>query len=90
MTEMNKKIEYLGVEINIKVLLNYRVEKRINGKKYHKIIVTDTGDGFILSNEKVTDKELETSIYDLVNLAKDHIGVDEVNNVDLLTNLGFK
>lgn len=90
MTEMNKKIEYLGVEINIKVLLNYRVEKRINGKKYHKIIVTDNGGGFILSNEKVTDKELETSIINLVNLAKNHIGVDEVNNVVLLTNLGFK
>jgi len=90
MTEMNKEIEHLGAKLNIKVLLNYRVEKRVNGKKYHKIVITsDLDNTFKLSNEKVTDDTLERSIENLINLAKDTIGVDKVNNEDLLNNLGF-
>lgn len=40
---MNKTHEYLGYIFNIKVELNHRIEKRLNGKREHLITLNDMG-----------------------------------------------
>tara|TARA_R110002049_G_scaffold143239_3_gene305235 strand:+ start:67 stop:336 length:270 start_codon:yes stop_codon:yes gene_type:complete len=88
---MIKEIKYGGVTLTVKVDLNFRVEKRINGKRFHKVSITPDNGLFYLSNVYITDKNLEDSISSLIKLAKNTIGnVDEPSEIkDLLINLGF-
>lgn len=88
---MTKEIKYGGVTLTVKVDLNFRVEKRINGKSLHKVSITPDNGSFYLSNVDITDENLEDSITSLINLAKNTIGnVDESSEIkDLLLSLGF-
>lgn len=43
MNTMNKIHEYRGYKFNIKVELNFRIEKCIGGKREHRITINDLG-----------------------------------------------
>ena len=55
MAEFNKTFKYKGYEFITSVQLNTRVERRIDGKKWHTIITNCTG-----ANNFYTKDEIET------------------------------
>lgn len=55
MPKLNKEFEYKSYKFNTSVELNTKIEKKINGKKWHTIITNCTG-----SNNYYQKDEIET------------------------------
>ena len=92
MNEANKKFDYRGYVFNISVKFNTRVEKRINGDKWHTVVVNDMGHGSYYQKEEVNDKLLEIAVQDFERLAMEYIDkrIDGMPNIDdRLSKLGF-
>lgn len=91
---MNKQHEYRGYTFNIKVELNHRVERSLDGKREHKITLNDMG----VSNYYQT-KFCETPVLNLIITSMIHeaeiwvnkqIDGDKSEEVLILESLGFK
>lgn len=71
--EMNKIHEYRGFKFNIKVELNYKVEKKINGVKYHKITLNDMGPSNYYKSYLCETDILLSYISDMINSAEEWV-----------------
>lgn len=91
---MNRQHEYLGYKFNIKVELNNRVEKRINGIREHKITLNDMGCSNYYQTRFCNSNQLGLMITSMILEAE--VWVDKQNNGDdsedvlLLKSLGFE
>jgi len=70
---MNKEFEYRGYKFNIKVELNYRVERRMNGDKWHLITINCMDCDNYYRKKDVEDSKLELTIRLETELAKAHV-----------------
>lgn len=79
MSKLNKEFEYKTYKFNISVDLNTKVEKRMNGKKWHTIITNCMG-----GNNYYQKQEVET--YQLEEAVKEH----KQNAIDYIDKLTYK
>jgi len=93
MSKMNKEFEYKGYKFNTSVELNARVEKRMDGKKFHKIITNDMGGGNFYIESEVEDEELKEVISSHETQSKLYVDNREKKNLspleELLSECGF-
>jgi hypothetical protein len=91
---MNKEHEYRGYKFNIKVELNHRVEKRIDGKREHKITLNDMGVTNYYQTHLAETRNLEETISrmtkDVEKWVDTRIDGDKTPEQLLLEQLGFK
>ena len=90
---MNKQFEYRGFNFNIKVELNTKVEKRINGERWHTITTNCMDVDNYYKEEEVSDKFLVVCVQDCERLAKKYVDekLDGKPSPDArLSELGFK
>lgn len=91
---MNKQHSYRGYNFNIKVDLNYRIEKRIDGKREHKITLNDMGVSNYYHTMFCGTKGLGAVIHSMTREAEvwvdKQLDGDKSDEVLLLENLGFK
>jgi hypothetical protein len=90
---MDKEFTYEGFTFNIRVNLNIKIERRINGKRWHRITINDMGPGNYYEIKDIEDSQLEETINMMESDAK--LYVDSfIRNSDpifeRLKNLGFK
>lgn len=89
---LNKKIEYKGYQFNIKLELNTKIEKSIQGKRFHRITINDTGHGSYYSSELIQDDSLEEHLNKIERLAREYVDSTFTQNSDIdkrLLKLGF-
>ena len=93
MSKMSKEFEYKGYKFNTSVELNARVERRMDGKKFHKIITNDMGMGSFYISSEVEDDELKEAVSHHENEAKMYVDKREKKNLtplqELLSSCGF-
>ena len=90
---MNKQFEYRGFNFNIKVELNTKVEKRIDGERWHTITINCMDVDNYYKKEEVNDKLLVMYVQDCERLAKKYVDekLDGKPSPDArLSELGFK
>lgn len=91
MKSYNKEFEYKGYRFNIKVELNTKIEKQLDGKLWHTIAVNDMGPSNYYRKFDVLDFDLTTGISNAIDHAKAH--VDDKTQLSTaektLINLGF-
>ena len=90
---MNKQFEYRGFNFNIKVELNTKVEKRIDGERWHTVTTNCMDVDNYYKKEEVNDKLLVMYVQDCERLAKKYVDekLDEKPYPDArLLELGFK
>ena len=89
MEKMTKSYEYRGYSYIIEIILNTRAEKRIDGERWHTIILCGTP---AEKQEEVRDKYLEITLEDFERFAKKYVDkiIDGVPlATDRLSKLGF-
>ncbi len=94
MNELNKIFEYNGYKFNIKVELNWRVERRINGLREHRITINDMGPSNY-NKQYTCDSNLLESTISLAETAMiDYVDKRELNtssnDIVMLKKLGFE
>lgn len=90
---MNKEFEYRGFNFNIKVELNTKVEKRINGERWHTVTINCMDFDNYYKKEEVNDKFLVLYVQKCEKQAKNYIDtkLDSRSSSDVrLLKLGFK
>lgn len=90
---MNKEFEYRGYKFNIEVEFNTRVEKRIDGERWHTITINCMDFDNYYKKEDVKDRFLEMGVQDAERLAKQYIDEKEDSKhpyYERLAALGFK
>lgn len=90
---MNKVFEYRGYKFNIKVELNTRTERRMDGERWHTVTTNCMGFDNYYSKAEVQDDVLILKINAEEILAKEYIDkkLDGNPSVDQrLTEMGFK
>ena len=94
MTTKNKEHEYRGFKFNIKVELNHRIEKRIDGKREHKITVNDMGFSNYYQTHLAETHNLQEIIECMVKSAEEwadkQINGNKSSEELLLESMGFK
>ena len=91
---MNKEYEYRGYKFNIKVELNHKIEKRIDGKREHKITLNDMGVTNYYQTHLAETHNLEEIIFYMTEDAEKWVDTridgDKTSEQLLLEHLGFK
>lgn len=91
---MNKQFEHKGHNFNIKVELNTKVEKRLDGDRWHTVTINCMDySNYYVKLGAVADAVLEATIINLENDAKEYIDnkfSDAPSADERLTKLGFK
>ena len=90
---MNKQFKYRGFNFNIKVELNTKVEKRIDGERWHTVTINCTDVDNYYKKEEVNDNLLVMYVQDCERLAKKYVDekLDGKPSPDArLSELGFK
>ena len=90
---MNKEFEYKGYKFNINVEFNTRVEKRIDGERWHRVTINCMDFDNYYKKEDVKDRFLEIGVQDAERLAKQYIDEKEDDKnpyYERLSALGFK
>jgi hypothetical protein len=90
---MDKEFEYRGYKFNINVKLNTKVEKRINGERWHTVTTSCVDFNNYYKKEEVKDKFLEVCVQDNERLVKQYIDEKEDGKrsaYECLSALGFK
>lgn len=93
MSKFNKEFEYKGYKFNTSVELNTKVEKRINGKKWHTIITNCLGANNFYTRDEIETFQIEEYVklhYEMVTTYVDRLTY-KPNSFEeqLLTSLGF-
>jgi hypothetical protein len=91
---LNKKFEYVCFKFNIKVELNFHVERHFGGKCLHQITCNDMGIGNFYKRLLCETVDLEKTITDLENEAKKYVDLlidgKKSEEEELLNKFGFK
>ena len=93
MSIMNKEFEYRGYKFNIGVELNTRVERRMDGERWHTVTTNCMDFDTYYKKEEVKDRFLEVCVQDAERLAKQYIDEKEDGKKpddERLSALGFK
>jgi len=93
MSVMNKEFDYRGYKFNIKVELNTRAERRMDGERWHTVTVNCMDFDNYYKKEEVKDRFLELCVQDAERLAKQYIDEKEDGKKpddERLSALGFK
>ncbi len=90
---MNKEFEYRSYKFNIKVELNTKVEKKLNGDRWHTVTTNCMGADNYYKKEKVNDRLLVLHVISCESDAKKYVdeklgGKPSPN--EKLSELGFK
>lgn len=95
--EFTKVVNIDGRNINFKIDLNYRRERRFNGKTTHRITVNDMGFGSFYKVIEVDAKDnLKLELEKIENSIKEYYGAREISKTEIceagqqLIDLGFK
>lgn len=59
---MSKVFAYKNYKFNVKVELDFRVEKKINGNRFHRVTMSDMGSSNWFQEKEVLTKELSETI----------------------------
>lgn len=92
---MSKNFSYRGYAFTVVVVFNIKIEKRLGGKRWHRLMIKTVdagGDGFIESRY-VEDSDLNEEITIVTNLAKDWVKTKldgRMPEDKRLIDLGFK
>ena len=93
MGSMNKEFEYRGYRFNIKVELNYRVERSMDGKHQHKITLNDMGPSNYyetkLTETCVLEEDIQLMIEDAQTWVDKREDGSKTFEEKLLASLGF-
>lgn len=89
--EMNKVVEYDNYKFNIKVELNAINEKRIDGKQYHRVTITNMGSVNWFHTKNVLSEHLRMCVSDFQILAQDFVSKKDnrTNEEKVLSDIGF-
>lgn len=87
--EMVKLITVNEIEFTIKVKLNYRVEKKLNGNRWHQVTYSSK-DGKLINKSLIVDSELVEKIKQIENIINVWANAQIVNNDQRLIDLGFE
>jgi len=90
---MNKEFGYRGYKFNIGVELNTRVERRMDGDRWHTVTTNCMDFDNYYKKEEVKDQFLEVCVQDAERLAKQYIDEKEDGKKpddERLSALGFK
>lgn len=94
MSSLNKQHEYRGYKFNIKVELNTRIEKRIDGKREHMITINDMGPSNYYQQHLAKTHNLVETIELMIKNAEKWVDkiIDDTKSPEelLLESLGFK
>lgn len=93
MKSMIKECEYRGYKFDIEVRLNTRVEKKIDGERWHTVITTIMDIANYCEKEEVKDEFLELFVFEAEKSAKKCIDEKEDGKKPIhqrLSALGFK
>lgn len=89
---MNKEFAHKSYNFNISVDLDIRVERKMNGKRWHKVVINDMGFSNFYIEKEVEDDSLLDAIHGLENKAiefVDKVDRDSASDVRLY-DLGFR
>lgn len=90
----NKEFEYRGYQMNIKIEKDTKIEKRIDGNRWHTITTNCMGYDNYYQKDEVLDNALEVYLFNAENKAKEYIDKKLDNTTDdftkRLNSLGFK
>lgn len=89
----NKEFQYKNYIFNIKIELDVKIEKKPDGKRWHRITINDMGFGnFYKSYEFLSDSNIAEEVGKATSLAEEY--VDRHNKMskteEELIGLGFK
>jgi hypothetical protein len=95
MKEYNKQFDYRGYQFNITIYLDYKVEKRINGKTWSKIRINCLGSDNYYKTEEFLPELIGDKIYEHMDLARQYVdnkltGPPLSETENKLIKLGFK
>ena len=90
----NKEFEYRGYQMNIKIEKDTKIEKRIDGNRWHTVTTNCMGHDNYYQKDEVLDNALEVYLFNAENKAKEYIDKKLDNTTDdftkRLNSLGFK
>jgi hypothetical protein len=89
---MNKEFSYKNYNFNIKVELDVKIERRFNGKRFHKVIINDMGVTNYIYSETVESDKLTDTIDEMVSKTKLWVDSREGGSdtiVSVLKDMGF-
>ena len=92
---MQKLIEYKGFKFVITIDLDVKVEKRIDGKRWHEIRITNLNESFYQAIKKIENPYLEASLDIMIEHVESFVdgklnSPAKSETVILLEKLGFK
>ena len=90
---MHKEFSYRNFDFEIKIELNYKVERCINGERWHKITSSCKDKEIYYKSEFVNDKFLILHVEKEERLSKKALDAKldgEPSSVDQLLNLGYQ
>jgi len=90
---MTKEFEYRGYTFNIKVELNYEIDRHLGGISRHRIVLNDMGPSNYYETKYCVSMDLSYSINDMTGAAKRWVDKQLDNSrteeEELLISLGF-
>ena len=90
----NKEFEYRGYQMNIKIEKDTKIEKRIDGNRWHTVTTNCMAHDNYYQKDEVLDNALEVYLFNAENKAKEYIDKKFDNTTDdftkRLNSLGFK
>ena len=91
METLNKVFEYRGFKFNIKLELNTKIEKRIDGDRWHTVTTNCMDSNNFYTKNEVKDENLEQCIKEIQNNAKIYVDKQLGGPTDIqrFINLGF-
>ena len=93
MSEMNKEFTYRGYRFNINVSLNIKIEKRIDGLRWHRVVTNCMDYDNYYQADDVEDMDLQKHLISCELRAKKYIDMkDDIKdpNIKMLVRMGFK
>jgi hypothetical protein len=89
---MNKQFEYRGYKFNIKVELNVKTERSLNGRTWHKMTTNSMGNDGYYREEEVENRFFEGAVMCAEQAAQEYANgkIDgKPTQNEVLTKLGF-
>lgn len=91
---MNKEFEYKGYKFNIKVELDTKVERRINGSRWHTVTTNCMDYDNYYDKMEIKDEFLETCVKNMEKKAKEYVDLKDYRGESHYENrllaMGFK
>lgn len=98
MTSKNKGFTYKDYKFNIEIVFNSRLERRINGRRFHQVTINGIGNVAYLKQYEIEDEDDDCffvqKVENIERLAKEYVDELEVPIISTLEKeletIGFK